>query len=365
MIPFVSDNASTVALNSLGDATKCIVEKSESGKYILQLETTYDGEHADMLIAGNYIFARSSRADPVLERFKISKISQNIDGVISVEANHKTYDLGRYPVRAFAKASRTPAEAVAALYANAVRDPGPESLFLTAADTDSAKEFGFDRPVSFREAVYGTGGLIDVYGGCIKSSVHTMSWHKTDFIGTEKGTIRYGVNLLKYKRSVDISDTYSHAYVFWSGMVDILDDNGEKAGSEEKLVEVPGLVQLTSSKSFTGATIIDLSDEFEAEPTTDQLAEKAQTLAVQRALQSPEIALDISFVPLRLTDEYKDLTFLEEVDLFDTVSVDVPMYGATKARVTRTKFNVLTENYDQITLGNARNGVLKLIARLI
>ena len=365
LTPYVSVNSSTFILHSLNDATKCTVEKSESGRYVLQLTCPYNGEHADMLVAGNIIFAKSSRVDSEPERFEISKITQSIDGLVSVEANQLTYSLSRYPVRAFEKASRTPAEAVAALFANSVRDPSSDHLYLTASDTGSAEEFGFDRPVSFREAVYGNGGLLDVYGGRVKATLYNLSWHKVDSLAASKGVIRYGVNLQKYKRVVDVTDTYSHAYVFWRGRVDVTDENGEVTGSEEKLVEVPGLVQLTGNETFTGATIIDLSNEFESMPTTAQLTEKAQNLAAQRGLSSAQISLDISFVPLRLTDEYKDLTFLEEVDLFDTVEVEVPMYGKTRARVTSTKFNVLSESYEQISLGNAKAGIGRLIARLI
>ena len=56
-------------------------------------------------------------------------------------------------------------------------------------------------------------------------------------------------------------------------------------------------------------------------------------------------------------------TFL---DLFDTVTVDVPMYGSsTTARVTRTQFNVLEENYKKISVGNLLRRLDRTIAQLI
>lgn len=158
--------------------------------------------------------------------------------------------------------------------------------------------------------------------------------------------------ITKWKRVFDVSDAYTHAYVYWK--------NGDE------LVEAPGLVQLGGRSDFVAATVIDLSGEFETAPTAAQLTARAQELAAQRELTTPEVILDISFVPLRLTDEYKDMTWLEEVDLYDIVTVEVPMFGAqTNARVVKTQFDVLSENYKKISVGNLQRSLDRTIARLI
>ena len=203
-----------------------------------------------------------------------------------------------------------------------------------------------------REAVFGSGGLLDVYGGYALTGSRFIKWYSKDSIGINKGYIRYGVNLTKWKRVFDVSDTYTHAYVYWK--------NGDE------LVQASGLVQLGGTSDFIAATVLDLSDEFESAPTTAQLTAKAQELAAQRELTTPEVSLDISFVPLRLTDEYKDMTWLEEVDLYDIVTVEVPMFGtSTKARVVKTQFDVLSESYKRILVGNLQRSLDRTIARLI
>ncbi len=351
MIPFVTDRVATNLRYTLSDALSCEASKSESGEYVLKMSYPVGGAYSDMLVLYNCIGSIASRVDALPQTFVISKIEQNIDGVLSITANHLTYGLAGYPIKAFGKASRTPQEAVAALSENAVRRPGTDSLYCLAEESTGAQEFGFDRPTTMREAFFGSGGLLDVYGGCIIADGRTLMWKKLDSVGSDKGTIRYGVNLQKYKRAFDVTDTYSHAYVYWK--------NGDE------LVQVSGLVQIGASETFTAATILDLSDEFETAPTTAQLTTKAQTLAAQRELTSPEVSLDISFVPLRLADEYKDMVWLEEVDLFDTVTVEVPMFGRTTARVTKTQFDVLSENYKRISVGNLSRSLDRTIARLI
>lgn len=352
LIPTVSDRIKTMTEYSLMDVISCEVTKSESGEYTLKMTYPINGASADMLLLYNRINCITSRADTLTQPFVITKIEQNINGILTVTANHQTYLLSWYPVRAFEKASRTPSEAVSSLGNHAVRSPATDFLFVAAEESAEKKDFGFDRPTTMREAFYGSGGLLDVYGGCIIASGRTLKWTQEQTVVIPKGVIRYGVNLQKFRRSFDASDTYSHAYVYWK--------NGDE------MVQASELVQLTSETDFTAATTIDLSNEFSTAPTAAQLTAKAQELAVQRKLTSPEISLDISFVPLRLTDEYKHMTWLEEVDLFDIVTVEVPMYGAsTTARITKTQFDVLSENYKKISVGNLSRSLDRTIARLI
>lgn len=339
--------------NRATDAISCVVTKNKDGDYLLEMEYPIDGKHADKLVCGNYVGARSSRADPNEQRFQLKQIEQDIGGTIRVVAYHNTYNLAAYPVEPFAASSCTPAQAISKIAQHSLRDPNTDSLYLSAESTGAAKSFGFDSPVTIREAIYGDGGLIATYGGVIKADINSAMWYSDAEAGSFKGTIRYGVNLISCVRSFDITDTYSHAYVYW--------DNGETR------VVVPGLYQLGSSDTFTAATLMDLSDQFDEDviPTVDQLRSKAAEIAEQRQLTSPILALEIEFVPLRLTDEYRHMTWLEEVDLYDTIKVEVPAFGTTEAMITETQFNVLSENYESVTVGNTNRTIGRTLAALL
>lgn len=339
--------------NRATDAISCVVTKNKGGDYLLEMEYPIDGEYADKLVCGNYVGARSSRADPNEQRFAIKQVEKDIEGTIRVVAYHKTYDLASYPVKPFPATSCTPAQAVAKIYQYALRDPSVDALYLKAESSGEAKSFGFDTPVTIREAVYGDGGMIATYGGMIKADINTAMWYSDAEAGSYKGTIRYGVNLISCVRSFDVTDTYSHAYVYWE--------------SGETRVVVPGLLKLGSSDTFSAATIMDLSDQFDEDvvPTVEQLRSKAAEIADLRQLTSPILALEIEFVPLRLTDEYRDMTWLEEVDLYDTVKVEAPAFGTTEAMITETQFNVLSENYESVTVGNTNRTIGRTLAALL
>ena len=108
MIPYISTNVANAPVYSLSDSISCEVTKSESGECTLKLSYPVDGAHVDMLVLYNHIRCISSRVDAVPLIFVISKIEQNINGVLSITANHITYELAGYPVKAFDKAVTLP-----------------------------------------------------------------------------------------------------------------------------------------------------------------------------------------------------------------------------------------------------------------
>ena len=67
----------------------------------------------------------------------------------------------------------------------------------------------------------------------------------------------------------------------------------------------------------------------------------------------PSYSMDVDFVLLENTDEYSEYARLQAVHLFDTVTVIDELIGlSSKVRVTAYKWNVLTEQYDSVTLGD-------------
>lgn len=77
----------------------------------------------------------------------------------------------------------------------------------------------------------------------------------------------------------------------------------------------------------------------------------------------PAISLDVSFVALWQTEDYKDIAPLERVRLCDTVTVLFENLGVSaKAKVISTVYNVLLDRYDHIEIGNAKSTLAGTIA---
>ena len=73
----------------------------------------------------------------------------------------------------------------------------------------------------------------------------------------------------------------------------------------------------------------------------------------------------MKFINLADTEEYKDIARLEEVHLCDTVQIDFPKLNiSASAKVNKTVFNVLTEKYESIELGDAKSTLARSILDL-
>lgn len=103
--------------------------------------------------------------------------------------------------------------------------------------------------------------------------------------------------------------------------------------------------------------------EFKEAPTAEALKAAAEQYMSDHNIGVPEVSLNVSFVQLEQTQEYKDLALLERVELCDTVTVIFERLGVNAtAQVTSTVYNVLIDAYDSVTIGNVRKNVAMTIA---
>ena len=67
-------------------------------------------------------------------------------------------------------------------------------------------------------------------------------------------------------------------------------------------------------------------------------------------------SIDVSFVNLANTEEYRNILPLQSVHLGDTVTIEYREFGVnTKMRVVKTEYDVLAEHYNALTLGSQFN----------
>ena len=96
--------------------------------------------------------------------------------------------------------------------------------------------------------------------------------------------------------------------------------------------------------------------------SADEYSDEAQKYFNSHNMSEPTVSLDVSFVDLSNTDEYKDVLPLESVDLCDTVHVEYGELGVTATlKVISTQYNVIEDRYDQISLGNAKSNFTNTI----
>lgn len=161
-------------------------------------------------------------------------------------------------------------------------------------------------------------------------------------------TIRYGKNLTDLTQEQNIAGTYTGVYPFWRGTVD----------EQDVVVTLPEKVVYSDNASqypYQMTVPLDLSMAFQEQPTVAQLRSRAQTFITANNIGVPKVSLKVSFIDLQKTLDYADIAPLEQVDLGDTVTVQFEKLGVDSvAEVVSTDYNVLTDSYNSVEIGNVR-----------
>src|SRR5699024_7387357 len=89
--------------------------------------------------------------------------------------------------------------------------------------------------------------------------------------------------------------------------------------------------------------------------TKAKLQQLAEQYIKDNEVGVPKTSIRVSFLDLSKSADYAEYKHLEEVNLCDDVRVVYPKLGVdTTAKVIRTVWNVLTESYDEIEIGEKR-----------
>ena len=97
-------------------------------------------------------------------------------------------------------------------------------------------------------------------------------------------------------------------------------------------------------------------------PTQEELLAAAKRYISNNKIGIPKVSLDVSFVMLAQTEEYKDFARLETVKLCDTVTVEFEKLGVkTTAKCIKTIYNVLTGKYNSIELGEPKSSLAETV----
>jgi phage minor structural protein len=321
--------------NGLGrlDPISCYVDEERNGLYDLTMEVSVDDPHYKD-IAFNSVIKVKAGHTAGMQMFRVYEMTKPISGIVTVYAHHITYDLAKRPVLPF---SATGASATCAGLKSHIAST--TSFNITTDITNTSSVFTLEEPKYFRECLGGwRGSFLDTFGGEIEWDNLTVKIHAHR--GSDKGYhVRYGKNL------VDLRQEESIANVFTSAMGYVTID-GATVTSNVRYVPNP--------ESPVRTKIVDFSDEYEELPTREDLNAKVDEYLQSHPINVPKVNIELSFVSLFDTEEYKDIAPLEYVDMGDTIHVDFERLGVSaSAEVITTRWDVLRERLEKIEIGEA------------
>lgn len=347
MILLFEGNETDFTSNGLGalqEATYCQVTQERNGVFEAEIQYPVTGLHYKDLANRKLVFVKPdpySDAQP----FRIYQITKPISGIVTLYARHIAYDLMGVPISPFSAGGVQ--SALQGLQSNAAL-PNP---FTFWTDKSASATFTVESPTACWSLLGGNAGsILDVFGGEYEFDRFTVKlWNQR---GSDNGvTIRYGKNLTDINQEENISNVATGIYPYWKA------GDGTLVELPEKIVNAPG------TYDFQRVIPVDFTGDFDAQPTADQLREKAEAYVTNNQIGVPTVSIDVSFQPLEQTEEYKNLALLEKVNLCDTVTVEYPALGVSaKARCVKTVYDALTDRYVSIELGDAKSNMADIIA---
>ena len=317
-------------LGCLNDATSCVVSETLNGEYELEMEYPVNGIHYSDIQLRRIIFAKPNSYDRE-QPFRIYSISKPIGGLVTVNAEHISYDMSGLPVRGSIEHYAWYVKDVFDHIKNNSVYPCP---FTFSSDiTEEKKEISLSKPRSVKAFLGTDEGLLSLFGGEWEFDRYNAILHKER--GQNRGvSIEYGKNLTDVTQDEACSEMYTAVYPYY-----YQEDDGLQRLDED-------VVKILDT-SYNNVCALDLTSEFDEMPTQDQLRAKTQEYIKDNKLGEPKVSLKVSFIK-----NPEVIEALQDVRLGDTVGVKFIKIGVnTTSRCINYEFNVLTEQYNSIGLG--------------
>lgn len=350
MIPILyGATESTFTSNGIGrlsDAVSCVIPEERNGIFELSMQYPMDGIHYGSLAEENQIFAQP-RPGAANQAFRIYEISKPIDGIVTVNARHISYALNKTVVMPYTAGSCT--AALAAINDHVVGT----SPFTYWTDKSVAASFKLRTPSTIRAMLGGTeGSILDTFGtGEYEWDMYTVKLHLHR--GQDSGvTIRYGKNLTDLKNETSTENVYTAIVPYFA--------------NETTVVTLPESIlygQHVYDYSDILAVPIDFTERFGGTvPTVAQLRSAAANFLESSDNWRLSQNIEVSFVNLADTEEYKNVATLQRVNLCDTVTVVHPQLGVeATAKVIKVEYNVLAERYNSLELGDTTTNLSQAV----
>lgn len=391
-----------LGLGTLTDALSCVVTEERNGSYELTMTYPITGQHYSDILLRRLILAKPNYQDEP-QPFRIYHISRPMSGIITINAEHISYDLSGWPVAPFEADNL--ALACSGLTSQALAAGCP---FTIESDHTSSGHFKVDVPSSARSWLGGKeGSILDVYGGEWKYDLFKVI--NCNARGTLTGhSIRYGKNLIDLEQEENCAAVYTGVMAYWY--------------DSESDTEIHGdVITVLPNANYTRILTVDASSNYDVQPTVQALNNYATLYAVANDVGTPKVSLTLDYLQLERGDwqnAFMESTYLTEdatgnylgkngainiypsndlypsselypssgsgaesilytarntvpalqtnlkiLNLCDTVSVFFEALGvAATAKVVKTVYNVLLERYNSLSLGSTVSTIADTIA---
>lgn len=349
---------------------ECRVTEERNGEFFLEGTLPVGGLNVDQLAIDRIIMAAPSPPRPPIEAgvftayvevqpFRIRRLYKDAGGeAVHVVAHHVAYQLSENIVkptfsRAYADIQDFLDEGFNQSGAGTgfvVPDLNLAWNFVTDIELLNAIQIDHDQPVSVRAWIGGEGGLLELLTGKVDSDNRVLPTPEVDWNGwtiqikKDRGSVKdiavaYRYNMERLAYDTDATGLITGYYGWW------------RKGTFADAVVYSSNV---SDYAYPRVQAVDLSNEFETQPTTAQLEAILDTYT-DLANKIPT-SITVNAVPDKL----------QGVFLCDSITVIHPVYQIKRsAKIVRTVYDPIHERYESITIGEIQAGITDTISRIL
>lgn len=338
----------TYGIGALSECTLCEVTEERNGAFECTFKYPVSGRLFSELKNERLIKAKPNDTSKE-QLFRIYRITTPINGIVTIYAQHISYDLSNIAELMWSSAMISPSLAMSRLFTKTATTHN----FKCSTDFSSAKPFSVSKPMSVRACLGGSeGSMLDLWGGEYEWDNFNVILHSKR--GKDNGVvIEYGKNLTDMEQDNDFTDVYT----------DILPYAVFSDESTEKVVTLSEVTLPIVDTPLRSKTLIKDFTEFfddKASINENSLRNKAKNFIKENPLGVETPTLTVAFEPLWKQPEYSAI--LERVSLCDTVTIRHSALGITaKSKVIKTVYDSLAEKYVSITLGTAKSNFVNTV----
>lgn len=229
-------------LGNLNDASKCEVTEELNGAFELVMEYPVTGIHYEEIQLNRILYTKTN-IDGEKHAFRIYAISKPIRGIVTVNAEHISYDLSYIVVDHFE--AQNSQDAISGINGNLGGQSGcmpagsvyPD--FIIYSDINQEKDMIVKNAASKRSLLCGnSGSFVDIFGGEIKYSNGGTRIDINTTRGLNHGVvIEYGKNLTDVEQEENCASVYDYVcptYYYYNKWTEKVDRGGVEVEEERE-----------------------------------------------------------------------------------------------------------------------------------
>ena len=347
---------SHLGLGVLTDAISPLVTEEANGMYELVMQYPIHGEMYSE-IKNDRIIKVDASSRSKNQRFRIIRVTTPAKGVVTVYAEHVSYQTQYSALEPHVDFEGN-AQMALNQWSNNIIGDHPFTVYSDIAH-ESSGTWRIDKVENARKALGGVqGSILDTYGGEYFFDNYHIGLYANR--GKDNGAlIAYGKNLTDLEQEDEIASVYTSIYPYAK-----LETEGESSYEDDgELITLPEKIvhsEYADNFSHKKVKIVDFSSE--DIKTESALRNRAKRYLDENDYGLPRVNLQVQFVDLSKTMEYEQVKLLEEINLFDTVTVYFSKLNIyRKAKVIKTVWNVTLERYELIEIGDRRSNLTSTI----